>query len=39
MLELVSSWALSASMHPILLIIAASTSILGCSMALYNARL
>lgn len=39
MLELVSSWALSASMHPILLIIAASTAILGCSMAVYNARL
>ena len=38
MLELVSSWALGASVHPILLIIAASTSILGCSMAVYNAR-
>ncbi len=38
MLELVSSWALSASVHPLLLIIAASTSILACSMAFYNAR-
>jgi len=38
MLELVSSWALSASIHPILLMIAASASILGCSLALYNSR-
>ncbi|MFT5594033.1 MAG: hypothetical protein ACI8SR_002420 [Oceanicoccus sp.] len=38
MLELVSSWALTASVHPVLLIIAASTSILAFSMAFYNAR-
>ena len=38
MLELVSSWALSASVHPLLLTIAASTAILRCSMAIYNAR-
>lgn len=38
MLELVSSWALGASVHPLLLITTASIAILGCSMAIYNAR-
>ena len=38
MLELVSSWALGASVHPLLLITTASIAILGCSMAIFNAR-
>lgn len=38
MLELVSSWALSAAVQPILLLSAAGMSCMACFMAIYNAR-